>query len=47
MRNQFGKPIMKYQAVSYPFADLLYRVSSATMAAFKIAEIYDEKVSSY
>jgi len=44
MRNQFGKPIMKYQAVSYPFADLLYRVSSATMAAFKIAEIYDEKV---
>ena len=44
MRKQFGKPIMKYQAVSYPFADLLYRVSSATMAAFKIAEIYDEKV---
>lgn len=44
LRNQFGKPIMKYQAVSYPFSDLLIRVSSATMAAFNIAKMYDENV---
>jgi butyryl-CoA dehydrogenase len=44
MREQFGKPVMKYQAVSYPFADMLMRVSAATMAAFKIAEMYDENI---
>ena len=46
MREQFGKPIIKYQAVSYPFADLLIRTASATMAAFKIAEMYDANVLS-
>ncbi|NMC07484.1 MAG: acyl-CoA dehydrogenase [Candidatus Lokiarchaeota archaeon] len=44
MREQFGKPIMSYQAVSFPFADLCIRLSSATITAFRIAEIYDAKI---
>nr|MDO8110795.1 acyl-CoA dehydrogenase [Candidatus Sigynarchaeota archaeon] len=44
LREQFGNPIMSYQAVSFPFADLFIRLSSATITAFRIAEIYDAKI---
>ncbi len=44
LREQFGKSIMSYQAVSFPFADLFIRLSSATITAFRIAEIYDAKI---
>jgi alkylation response protein AidB-like acyl-CoA dehydrogenase len=44
LREQFGKPVISYQAVSFPLAELLVRLSSATMSAFRIAEIYDERV---
>ena len=44
LREQFGKPIMAYQAVSFPLADLFIRLSSATITAFRIAEIYDAKI---
>jgi alkylation response protein AidB-like acyl-CoA dehydrogenase len=44
LREQFGQKIMKYQAISFPLSDLLVRLTSATMSAFKIAEIYDEKI---
>jgi alkylation response protein AidB-like acyl-CoA dehydrogenase len=44
LREQFGQPIMKYQAVSFPFADMFVRLTSATVTAFRMAEIYDEKI---
>lgn len=44
LREQFGKPIISYQAVSFPFADMFIRLSSATITAFRIAEIYDAKI---
>ncbi|MHA1729118.1 MAG: acyl-CoA dehydrogenase family protein [Promethearchaeota archaeon] len=44
LRKQFGKPIINYQAVSFPLADLLIRVSSATTTALAIAEWYDKKI---
>ncbi len=44
LREQFGKPIMSFQAVSFPLAEMLIRLSSATISAFRIAEIYDEKI---
>lgn len=44
LREQFGKQLMKFQAVSFPFADMYIRLTSATVTAFKMAEIYDEKV---
>lgn len=44
LREQFGRPVMAYQAVSFPFANLFIRLSSATISAFRIAEIYDDKI---
>jgi alkylation response protein AidB-like acyl-CoA dehydrogenase len=44
LREQFGKPVMTYQAVSFPFADLFIRLSSATISAFRVAEVYDAKI---
>ncbi|HME52753.1 MAG TPA: acyl-CoA dehydrogenase [Candidatus Lokiarchaeia archaeon] len=44
LREQFGKPIMQYQAVSFPFADLFIRLTSATITALRMAEIYDMKI---
>lgn len=44
LRKQFNKDIIGYQGVGFPLADLLTKVTAATMMAFQIASIYDDKI---
>ena len=44
LRKQFGKPIIRFQGVSYPLADLLAKNTAATALALQAATIYDEKI---
>ena len=44
LRKQFNKNIIGYQGIGFPLADLLTKVTAATMMAFQIASIYDEKI---
>ena len=44
LRKQFNKDIIGYQGIGFPLADLLTKVTAATMMAFQIASIYDDKI---
>ena len=44
LRYQFGKPLFKYQGVSFKLAELYARTSSLTAFAFQIADYYDKSV---
>ncbi|MFW9948023.1 MAG: acyl-CoA dehydrogenase family protein [Candidatus Odinarchaeota archaeon] len=44
LREQFGKPVIRYQGVGYGLADLLTKATAATSLALQAATIYDEKI---
>ncbi len=44
LREQFGKPVIRYQGVGYGLADLLTKCTAATSLALQAATIYDEKI---
>ncbi|MFX1359119.1 MAG: acyl-CoA dehydrogenase family protein [Promethearchaeota archaeon] len=44
LREQFGKPVIRYQGVGYGLADLLAKSTAATSLALQAATIYDDKI---
>jgi len=44
LRHQFGKPLFKYQGISFKLAELYARTSAYTAFAFQIADAYDKTV---
>ncbi len=44
LRQQFGKPVIRYQGVGYGLADLLTKTNAATALALQAATVYDDKI---
>ena len=44
LRQQFGKPVIRYQGVGYGLADLLTKCNAATSLALQAASVYDEEI---
>jgi len=44
LRQQFGKPVIRYQGVGYGLADLLSKATAATSLALQAATVYDDKI---
>ncbi len=44
LRQQFGKPVIRYQGVGYGLADLLTKATAATSLALQAATIYDDQI---
>jgi alkylation response protein AidB-like acyl-CoA dehydrogenase len=44
LRQQFGKPVIRYQGVGYGLADLLTKCNAATSLALQVASVYDEEI---